>query len=395
YKLTDIGLLLIESLEDFTGRLSRRRVGNPMAYLMSKPRVERIIMTKNEVKNIPKYQASGYTLIGSTTGILQSFGEKFDTTDVAGYTGQAFLACMTKGITSAAPPTAHAFFEEVHEGTESMGYKLTGDYEPGAIFPTKKIKLEDQKRLIKLFETIKEQIDKNNPVILWGPLTAEFSIVYGYEDDNYLVSSYRSAMGKKDQPIHYQDLHLPGGIWYYYFGERTHQMTEEHDLEAIKRALVVALGRNQPNVLVGIVEFDDKLEHVSDWDEKDVQFASGPEAFTVWKYNIEKGQIHHMGNAHVAYTYQDGYERASEFLNRLANKYEGRKFYDKLVEVSGTYSELSDALSEYCKIFPFPDKGGQTQDQLDVGASLLGRCERHTRKAIDLLTDVAELWEED
>ena len=133
YQLTDTGLLLIESFEDFTSRLSRRRREGPAAYLISRPKIKRIKMTKNEVKNIPKYQPSWISLIGSTTGVLQSYGEKVDTVDVTGYTGHAFVACMTKGTTSAAPPTAHPFFKEVHEGTESMGFKLIGEYEQGVM----------------------------------------------------------------------------------------------------------------------------------------------------------------------------------------------------------------------------------------------------------------------
>ncbi len=393
YRLTDTGFLLIESFEDFTSRLSRRRRESPAAYLMSRPKIERTKMTKNEVKNIPKYQSSWYSLIGSTTGILQSFGEKFDTADVSGYTGQAFVACMTKGITSAAPPTAHPFFQEVHEGTESLGFKLIGNYESGAIFPTQKIKLADQKRLIKLFETVKEQIDNNNPVILWGPRTAEFGIVHGYDDDNYLVSTYKTGRGEHEDPIHFQELHSPGGIWYYYFGERTHKITEEHDLEAIKRALTIAKGRNQPNVLVGVIEFDETLEHVSDWSEKEVEFISGPESFIVWKTNIQNRKIDYMGNALVAACYQEGYDDASKFLQRMANKYKQRKFHSKLNEASSVYNELGNILKDYCEIFPFPDKENQTDDQLEIGATLLGKCEKQTRIAIGVLKEIIELWE--
>ncbi|MHA2171159.1 MAG: hypothetical protein ACXAB7_14790 [Candidatus Kariarchaeaceae archaeon] len=391
YQLTDTGLLLIESLEDFVSRTSRRKSENPLAYLMSKPKIERMNMTKNMVKNIPKFQPSWISLISTTTGILQSFGEEVDTTDVAGYTGHAFVACMTKGITSAAPPTAHPFFQEVHEGTESMGFKLHGTYEPGAIFPTQKIKLKDQKRLIKLFEKIKEQIDNNNPVILWGPVTAEFAIVHGYDEDNYLVSTFRTSQGKEETPIHYMDLHSPGGLWYYYFGERTHQMTEEHDFDAIKRAIIVASGRNQKDALVGVVEFDEDYKHITDWSEVEVQFVSGPEAFLVWKKNLTDGKLDSMGNSLCAGSYQEGYAQASEFLNRIARKYPEKKFHSKLVEASKAYGDLANTMQEYCKLFPFPG-GNETKEDLEIGSSLLSRCEKQTRQGIELLKEVIDLW---
>lgn len=394
YRLTDTGFLLIESFEDFTSRLSRRKQTSPAHYLMSRPKIERAKMTKNEVKNIPKFQPSWTTLIGSTTGVLKSFGEKVDRADVAGYSGHAFIACMTTGTTSAAPPTAHPFFEEVHEGTESMGFKLIGHYEPGAIFPTEKIKLTDQKRLIKLFETIKEQIDNNNPVILWGPHTAEFGIVYGYDEDNYIVSTYKTGREEEESPIHYQNLHSPGGIWFYHFGERTHKITEEHDLEAIKRALVIARGRKQSGGVVGVVEFDETLQHLSDWKEQEVEFVSGPEAFLAWKSNVENKRIDHMGNALCAANYQEGYDDASKFLKRIADKYENKKFQSVLIETANVYQQLSSTLGEYCKIFPFPNKGDQTQDQLDIGITLLGKCEKYTRNAITLLDQSVDLWEE-
>ncbi len=408
YQLTDTGLLLIESLEDFISRNSRRKPVNPLAYLISRPNIERLKMTKNTVKNIPKYQSSWISLIASTTGVLNSFGEDFDTTEVAGYSGHAFIACMTKGVTSSAPPTAHPFFQEVHEGTESMGFKLHGSYEPGAIFPDKKIKLKDQKRLITLFEKIKSQIDNNNPVILWGPVTAEFAIVYGYEDDNYLVNTFRSAdpsplvslfpgsvpISKEDLPIHYMDLHSPGGLWYYYFEERTHKMTEEHDLEAIKRAIVIASGRNQKSALVGLVEFDEDFKHASDWSEVEVEFVSGPEAFLVWQKNLKHGKVESMGNSLVAATYQEGYTQASEFLKRLAKKYPERKFHPKLIEVSKTYGDMADTLQKYCDIFPFPGSGKGTEEDLDIGISLLSKCEKYTRTAIELLNDIIKIWDQ-
>lgn len=402
YSLTDTGLLLIESLADFVSRSSRReqqKVG-PF-YLISKPTIEMIEMKSNQVKNRPEFQPSWLSLVASVTGILKSFGENFDNIDVAGYSGHAFIACMTEGYTSAAPPTAHPFFGEVHEGIESLGFQFFGDYQPGAIFPDKEISLADDKRLIKLFEMVKGQIDKNNPVILWGPYTAEFAIVYGYKDDKYLVSSFKSEKGKPDEPVNYRDLHIPGGIWFYYFGKRTHNMTEEHDLLAIKRALQIVKGKKRDvDVKVGVVEATEDYEHVTEWSEKEMEFVTGFSSFEVWKETLRVGskdpsKIDAFGNACTSATYQESYGYAKEFLSRIADNYSDRSFCDKLKEASSNFGKLQEYFTEFIELFPFNNslKRIEKKEDLELGCILLGRCSEEYQKTSRIFQDIIDLWD--
>lgn len=388
YQLTDTGFLFLESLQEFSLREARHRqsptfIEQPDSYF-KKPTVESITMQENTLSTPPTFTPAWLTLAGAFTGIFQQKGEKFDLVDVLGYSGYGFVACMTVDEIQPSPPTAHPFFTEVHEGIESMGYELFGDFERGAVFPGRELSMQDEKRLISLFEQIKERIDKDDPVILWGPAAAEFAIVTGYTNDAYQVSSYRTALKMPEDPVHYKDLQSPGGLWWYYLKQKTHTITEEHDRAAIIRALTIARGREQPEALVGVPDPDD-------WKENTQEFVSGPDAFRIWQKNLEAKKFIAMGNAYCMACYAEGHRAANQFLERLATKYTSREFATSLQEAAGAYAELAETLESVEKRFPFPG-GKETEEDLAFGAAHLGKCAGLTEKAIVALENVLKAW---
>ncbi|MCY3413176.1 MAG: winged helix-turn-helix transcriptional regulator [Candidatus Heimdallarchaeota archaeon] len=385
YQLSEIGILLLESLEDFIKRSARRPQTGPAEYLNIKPLISKVVLQKNSVKNIPTIQPSRYTLIASVTGILQSFGEKIDVVDVSCYSGQAFLASMTKGVISSTPTTAHPFFKEIHEGIESLGFELIGLYDPGPIFPERKHSWQDEERLLSLYQKVRSQIDMNNPVILWGPGTAEFAIVYGYDNDSYLVSSYKTLNGKEEKLIDYRSLHLPGGIWYYFFGKRTHKMTKRHDHEALKRALKITMGANKEDKVIGVLDHEELK-----WNEEVKQYVTGPTAFEIWKEALLRGNFSMFENHLISRAYEQAYDHVSIFFKRLEDKYSNNQIADSFSILSDMYSELSANITKYLELTNF-DKPQIENKKL--ASICLSRCKEITIEIINKMKYTVEYWE--
>ncbi|MHA1979060.1 MAG: hypothetical protein ACW98I_19300, partial [Candidatus Hodarchaeales archaeon] len=120
----------------------------------------------------PLYQACWISYLGSVSGILKFYGKReHDIVNTGGITGYAF-ALPNVSISSTCPsgPTSLGdMWKIIFEGTNALGYKTHLFVDPGG-FPSQGgvVNPEDRQRAIKLFQIIKESIDKNEYIVLWG-----------------------------------------------------------------------------------------------------------------------------------------------------------------------------------------------------------------------------------
>jgi hypothetical protein len=349
-------------------------------------------MTIFEVENKAVYDASWISYLSTATGILKSIGKETDLVDVGGYTGYAFHLNISKRMTCASAPTV-APFDKFAEGLESLGWKVEQSWESPSYDQH-----DGEKAIVRAknyFDEIKETMTQTGrPVGIWGiPNVPEFGIVNGFDDDKYLVSTFRSlpSVFQDDDPIFYSNLHAPGGLFKMVFKSPIDVKEDKtRDREALSRAITIAKGT-----------------------EKIEGYISGPEAFDEWALTLDAGivpdsegeskelgdatQLNYHGNSYVAACMQEGLNLATGFLERLASRHQTQSFAKKLTQASENYKQAASLMKEYTELFPFSlDKNWNPEEFPDEkryrGAKFLRKAKPHVESAIKQIEDALKKW---
>ena len=348
-------------------------------------------MTKYEVETKAVFVASWITYLSTATGILKAIGKEVDLVDVAGYTGNAFHLNTAKRETCPSAPTV-APFNVFAEGMESFGWKVEQTWEGPGYNPNDE---KQKERAENHFAAMKSILTKTGrPVGLWGiPNVPEFGIVNGFDDDKYIVSTFRSLPGMPldDDPISYQNLHAPGGLFKLAFTEPI-EVTEEtlRDKQAVERGVLIARGA-----------------------ESIEGYVSGPESFDEWALTLEMGivpdseeesrelkgntQLSYHGNSYVAACTQEGLDLSAAFLARLAERYQGESFSKDLSKAAENYKKAASVIQEYTGLFPFSHDKNWNPDEFpdekrEKGAELLRRVKPLVETAIAQMEVAIRKW---
>lgn len=349
-------------------------------------------MTNFEVESKAKFVAAWISYLSTATGILKSLGVETDLVDVGGYSGYAFHINTAKENTCPSAPTV-APFERFVEGLESLGWKIEQTWQEPSYDPS-----EDEKQIERArdyFSEIKKVIKNiGRPVGIWGiPNVPEFGIVNGFDNDNYVVSTFRSLphIPMEDDPIQYLNLHAPGGLFKMIFKEPLEVKDDyTRDREAIVRAVEIATG----------------TENVE-------RYVSGPSAFDEWAHTLEAGivpesedeaeelkgntQLSYHGNSYVAQCTQEGLYIAAEFLERMTNRHENQSFRKELSKASKEYRKAAESIQEFTEIFPFSlDKDWNPDEFPDekryIGARALRKAKPHVESGIKHMQAALKKW---
>lgn len=321
---------------------------------------------KNSIANPPVIQDCWLTYIGAVTGVLQWLGVDCDIIDVGGYSGYVFLLNVAKGITCASGPTAHNAWEEIHRGTERLGWSLTSISDEQSYPLSEKATPEDRARAWHFFEVVKKEIDKGSPVVLWGIPVPEYGIVTGYEGDSYTVSTVRRFTGQPELPVRYDALQAPGCMEAIFFNEKI-PVPEERDKDAIDSALTMAEGNY---ALKGYVQ--------------------GLEAYDEWVTVLEggKSEVDYFGNSYVGACLHDARRIAAQFLERMTQKYESH--CSSLKKAAHYYNEAATLLGTFTEMFPFPQS--EAAPDYSKGAEILRAVKESERAAMQQLRKAFQQW---
>ena len=350
-------------------------------------------MDNFEVENKAAFEAAWISYLSTATGILKSLGVETDLVDVGGYTGYAFHTNAAKRETCPSAPTV-APFDTFREGLESFGWIVEQNWESPCY--DQNAGDEAKERAKNYFEEIKNTVTQTGrPVGIWGvPNVPEFGIVNGFDDDKYIVNTFRSlpSMPMEDDPIQYFNLHAPGGLFKMIFREPIDMQEESaRDKVAVSRAIEVARGSTE-------VE----------------RYVSGPQSFDEWAHVLESGivpesedevkeladitRLNYHGNSYVAACSQEGLGLAAAFLERLAERHIDKKFAKKLYQASENYNKAAAFMKEYGDLFPFShDKNWDPDEFPDAkryhGAKLLRKAKPHVESAIKQMEDALKKWD--
>jgi DNA-binding transcriptional ArsR family regulator len=376
YQITKDGQSFLEAVATFYMGSKARELSHikkiKTQYSKGYEAIENLIDEKT-VTNPPQIEDAWLTYVGAVAGVLKSLGTDCDVVDVGGYSGYTFLVNVAKGMTCPSGPTAHQAWEEIHRGTESLGWKLKffSDERP---FPLlEEVTPEDRKRARKLFELVKKEIDENDrSVVVWGLPVPEYGIVIGYKGDSYLASTVRRFIGKPETPVRYDALQSPGCLEAIFFVKKI-PIPEEKDKNAIKRALEMAEGRF---VRKG--------------------YVTGPSAYEEWASILEKGEsdkVDYLGNSYVGACIHDARRIAKHFLERLAKKYANTPKAAFLLKAAEEYGKAEKLLNQFVNIFPFAHTGEMSLEKRKKGAEILRAVKKYEVEAIAYMREAYFKWQ--
>lgn len=387
YTISRDGIELMEHLGIFyRSKQDRQLVDLRGAYLHYQhyPIVEEVVMKMNKLQTQPKFLPAWHSYLGAIGGVIQTMNPDLDLTDLAGFSGMAFLINIAEKETHIASTTAHSDWEQVHAGTELLGFKVDGYWDEGHIFGNQELSATDVKRLKDLWEYVKANIDDGKAVVVWGLGIAEFGIVYGYDDEHYLVSTVRQMMNVEDNPIHYTRLTSPGGLWAYTITPTKASPNEDTHKTVILTALAIAKG--QPG--------GDKVGTAAEdgWKSEEIRYGSGPFAYDYWIRAFEDKQVEPRGNAYNAASWHESRIYAVKFFERLYETYHDRDFSEQLQELANIYGQIKDRFENLESLFPMHPVAKADPSDFGQAITLLKEAKQYESKAIDQLELLTKAW---
>ena len=314
-----------------------------------------------------KWQPAWLTWVGAVTTCLKALGCNVDTTDVAGRSGYAFVMTVHEELC----PSGPTVFDW---GTLMFGANLLG--RTALCFQSADCHDEHSKneRTIghcrTVYELARSEIEAGRPCVIWGAYIPEFAVVYGIEDDKYLVKSYREVLGEEQPPLAFDDLNAPGGPYVLAFpGVSGCADLGNVDELTLARGVRHLTGRS--------------------WHAK---YSMGLKAYGAWIRALEDESIwengeSRFGNAYNAQCWWEAKHFAHHFTERVAERNE--KLAKPLTLAAKAYEETAEAMARLAQLFPFPP-GEQVLDGAVRAEAILAlsAAEAAERKAVAALEEV-------
>jgi len=346
-------------------------------------------LTRKLISKMVRCPSCVLSYIGTMAGCLKTLGVDCDLVDVGGYSGYAFIVNVTRVQTHVSGPTAlpttseasegDFVWNEIIEGTESLGWAIEKYHDPGdcEVHPGAEPKPEERARMRKLFEKVKEEVDeRDRPAVVWGLPVPDYGVAVGYDEDSYLVTTIYGD-GRLEAPIPYDRLQAPGKIQALFFRDRVWPKAEVIEREAVERAVRLA-----------------------SMTRSDRTWAMGPMAWEVWADalqslpGIEDYWSGYGGNSYVAQCARESRHIAAEFLKRLPAT--NRSMYlRKAVEC---YERELGLMDSYTRIFPhkwpIPEnwRSENTRADLEKGDEILRGIRPLEEEALMNMNKAIEEW---
>ena len=336
------------------------------------------IINENKVSIPALYEGGWNSYISTVTGVLNFLGVQHDYIYISGTTGYCFLVSIPGVIRTSLIKENNSLdtWQEIYKGTESFGWELK-KWEQKRNSPGKwNLTGEDVESALKVFNQVKNLIDNDTPVILFGIHGAGFGIINGYRNDSYLVSSYFRKEGRKEIPVRFDQLRVLDKFIYYHFENK--KETEESEViekNALERAFLFANGEKYSNG----------------------GYYVGPQAYDLWIHMLNDGNeedIDKFGNSVLGIYYYDAKDVTTEYLNRLSRKYKSNPQGNYLNEASKYYREAKMYLERFTVLFPYfePENSNLTRDKRVKGVEILHNVRECEINAIENLQKSLEKW---
>ena len=318
------------------------------------------------VSNPAQYKPCWFSYQGAVQGVLNSLGVNVSLSEVITVSGYGWLTnAMKKNLCPSVPSAHHSeIWRGNFKATENLGYRI--DVIGSGLFiwdKERKPSPESEVNAKKQFDLIKKEVDADNPVVLWGIPMPEYGIVNGYEDENYVVSTYRPLINQPDTPIHYTGLMAPGGLMFIKFMEPIALDAEKVVLDTIRRGYKLGSGN---------------VPHLG-------EYVVGPQAYDVLVNNLTNEKMDENSYHGTAYTFSCLTEAKKAVSEYLMQSDQFVKL--DLTVVANLYSDLAEVLEKCRQEFPM-GPGEMVKEKCEKAASWLVEAKK---LELDALTELVKM----
>lgn len=365
--------------------------------------------SRSHISSNPLYQSGWNSYVAAVSGVLESLGVTYDHYYLSGRTGYCFILRISKGMFGYIGEGIlnDKTWQAIYKGTNSFGWTVNEWSLQTVIDETNPVDT-DSEPAREMFERIKFIIDKyDSPVVVWGIPMPNFGIVKGYDENNYIVSSYLRKEGKQEVPIPYDSISAKiswsGGVYRFLYFTRNNEaiLIDEVERDAILRAINMASGMD--------LHPDTRIHGFS--------HVFGLEVYDEWaNILLNNDSISRLSNGFYGRYYHDAKSVAMEYLERLGRKYSELKLAqgELLLEASTQYRLIKNLFEEYLIQFPYyrelikKKKGDYKTDltkidyekleklkkeEREKGYEIMFKAKDHEKTAIGLLKEAHEVWE--
>lgn len=355
-------------------------------------------MTEYRVSHPAIFQPCEFSYLGAMAGLLQAMGKSIDTIDVGGYSGFAFLMKTTEGWIDPGSPSFHSgnvkqtpttvlhLWSDFRTGTESLGVRLECFWEPEQFaYWNETRQAENERRAHQLFERVKQEINADRPVIVWGLVVSEYGLVNGYTEDSYLVSTFRHLIGQPETPVRYDQLQAKGGLEAIFIGEERAMAGEAEDRLALTRAIQMAEG--SPYRFAFETPRHPIREHQ--------RYVTGLAAYDEWARVLEAyapETIYYEYLSYIAACVSEQKQVAGQFLRRFAERYPDRPHAEALWRAASAYDAAGAELRQVMTLFPFPEGGVLSAERCMQAAAYLRAAKPHEQRALEYMRQASGVW---
>jgi len=310
--------------------------------------------------------------------MLSYTGQQLSLPMVMGLTGHAFRITICHDDVHIAGPTMYPFRDILPQGLQNIGWSCrivetqrkrdvpgenTNLIDPALLTAAAREKRMLQNELSEALDLIHRSIDRGIPVLSWDLFIPEFGVIYGYDDEQRILTVMECV---QDGKLPYE--HLGRGTLEDLFILALEERTEKDRRSMLRDALTTILDHYR-----GKEESLDRCEH-------------GLRAYDVWIAAFVGGKIEPNGNAYNFAVVEDARQFAADFLNEISTDWQGSDTADERLralsaEAAQVYRLMAEQLHELVALFPFPS-GGEPNAKMN------------RERAIEVLQSVKSLEEQ-
>lgn len=260
--------------------------------------------------------------------------------DLMGLTSQAFRITIETGSVDASGPYMYYWEPVFREALANVGlcWEIAGD---GGKAPSPYM-------LSKGINQIRAAISEGYPSVVWGLTSAEFGIVYGYDDREELLYA---DDGRGKRAIRYERLGRGDSEGLFVLSASPDANPIDPHAAVIRSMRMAVRHARAEKTFLG--------------------FATGLQAYGYWAEAFRSGSVNPQGSAYCAKLLANARDYASRYLYGLSERYASFAFIrDQAVEAAGLYKELSTLIENLHE----PDSQGQETVLLDQARQLETAC---------------------
>lgn len=304
-----------------------------------------------------EYEPSWLTWVGSTTMCLKALGVDCDATDVAAYSGYAFVLTINGGLCPSGPTCLN--WHALNRGANALGRSVL-EFSSGDCYTEGSRNDRTRAHCRALFEMVRAEIQAGRPCVIWGAGPPEFGVVRGIEGEDYLMV----AGGPTPERLAWDAIDAPGGPYGLAFPTPV-AIHDDRDFTTLRQSLARLTRLNSgPGSRCGL------------------------DAYSFWIAQLQVGDLELFGNSYNTQCWAEARRHAHRYFERLVDRHGAAR--PLLVQTRDALAEVALHMGRLAELFPFTQEEGCIEDSvlIEEAVGLLKASRGAEERAIGALRSI-------